>query len=189
MMCPKHPCKLFCLCMRAIAWCYMSLNDVIFLGCIQATFDYVYKHYLNDYDWFMKADDDTYVIMENLRYFLSNENKDDPVYFGQWFKVTRMYNAENNKLPSLLKNISVCYYSFDLHHISPYPPYLRQVIVKQGYYSGGGGYVLSREALRRFGSRPKDFCAHDKGAEDVEMGNCMQKLGVKTKASVDSLGN
>ena len=58
-----------------------------------------------------QADDDTYVIMENLRYFLSGENTSEPIYFGHHFKT----------------------------------------IVKQGFYSGGGGYVLSKEALRRFG--------------------------------------
>ena len=35
----------------------------------------------------MKADDDTYVIIESLRYFLSNEDTNEPVYFGPWFKV------------------------------------------------------------------------------------------------------
>ena len=34
----------------------------------------------------MKADDDTYVIVENLRLLLSNYTAKDPVYFGCQFK-------------------------------------------------------------------------------------------------------
>ncbi len=111
-------------------------------------FDYVYKHHYNDSDWFMKVDDDTFVIVENLRYFLSSKNPSDPVYFGHRFK-----------------------------------PYVRQ-----GYYSGGGGYVFSREALRRFGRRKDTACAKDGGAEDVEIGKCMENLGVKTADTRDALG-
>ena len=111
-------------------------------------FDYIYKHHLHDADWFMKADDDTYVILENLRYFLSEKDPKDAIFFGHHFKT----------------------------------------IVKQGYFSGGGGYVLSKEALQRFGKRNSSLCAKDKGAEDVEMGRCMQALGVRTGDSRDNFG-
>lgn len=70
---------------------------------------YLFEHHLQDADWFLKADDDTYVVVENLRFMLQHHNHSDPVYFGCKFK-----------------------------------PY-----VKQGYMSGGAGYVLSKEALVR----------------------------------------
>ena len=41
-----------------------------------------------------KVDDDTYVVMENLRYFLSDQDTHEPVWFGHLFKkfVRQGYN-------------------------------------------------------------------------------------------------
>ena len=111
------------------------------------TFDYVYKHHYNDADWFMKADDDTYVFVENLRYFLSSQNASEPVYFGRTFLQA----------------------------------------TKQGYNGGGPGYVVSREALRRFAAREKGLCDDDLGAEDIKFGRCMELLGVKIGNTRDSM--
>uniref|UniRef100_A0A5K3FUQ3 N-acetylgalactosaminide beta-1,3-galactosyltransferase n=1 Tax=Mesocestoides corti TaxID=53468 RepID=A0A5K3FUQ3_MESCO len=48
---------------------------------------YAYKKHLNDFDFFMKADDDTYVIVENLRYLLLNHDPDQPILMGRRFAV------------------------------------------------------------------------------------------------------
>eukprot|EP00091_Calanus_sinicus_P010900 TRINITY_DN24970_c0_g1_i1.p1 TRINITY_DN24970_c0_g1~~TRINITY_DN24970_c0_g1_i1.p1 ORF type:complete len:141 (-),score=32.98 TRINITY_DN24970_c0_g1_i1:129-551(-) len=58
--------------------------------------------------------------------------------------------------------------------------------------SGGAGYVLSKEALRRFAeiSLPnEDLCQQDDGgAEDVNMGNCLKSVGVVSMDSRDNFG-
>ena len=113
-------------------------------------FRHVYENYFDKADWFMKADDDTYVIVENLRYFLSGEDPKQPVFFGHHFKTN----------------------------------------VKQGYFSGGAGYTLSKEALRRFGEKSSNalICRPDGGFEDVELCKYMQNLGVKAGNSTDVFG-
>jgi hypothetical protein len=50
-------------------------------------FHYVYEHFYNDYDWFVKADDDTYLFIENLKLFLQEKNSSEPITFGYNFKV------------------------------------------------------------------------------------------------------
>lgn len=48
-------------------------------------FKYAWDHYKDEYDWFMKADDDTYVIVDNLKKFLAKYSPFDAIYFGCQF--------------------------------------------------------------------------------------------------------
>ncbi|XP_058062191.1 glycoprotein-N-acetylgalactosamine 3-beta-galactosyltransferase 1-like [Anopheles bellator] len=114
-------------------------------------FKYIYQHHLDDADWFLKADDDTYVIVENLRYMLYSYSPSFPIYFGCRFK-----------------------------------PF-----VKQGYMSGGAGYVLSKEAVKRFieDALPNPQCRQDAdGSEDVEIGKCLEMVKVLAGDSRDAVG-
>ncbi|XP_067282328.1 glycoprotein-N-acetylgalactosamine 3-beta-galactosyltransferase 1 [Pseudorasbora parva] len=112
-------------------------------------FQHIHEHHLDDADWFLKADDDTFVVLENLRYGLSKHNTEEPLYFGRRF--------------------------------APF--------VAQGYMSGGAGYVLSKEALRRFVKGFADgLCTHNTEVEDIGLGKCMEAMKVRMGDSRDVLG-
>ncbi|CAH2224503.1 glyco -N-acetylgalactosamine 3-beta-galactosyltransferase 1-B-like [Pelobates cultripes] len=111
-------------------------------------FHYVHKHHLDQADWFLKADDDTYVVMDNLRWMLSKYSANQSIYFGKRFKL----------------------------------------FVRQGYMSGGAGYVLSKKAVKKFvdGFRT-GVCKHTTHVEDVALGQCMEKMGVLPGDSRDTI--
>lgn len=46
------------------------------------SFELINKEYLKEYDWILKADDDTYMVMENVRELLSQYNPETSLYFG-----------------------------------------------------------------------------------------------------------
>ncbi|KAH8418775.1 hypothetical protein KR222_002162 [Zaprionus bogoriensis] len=118
-------------------------------GKTKAAFRHVYKHHLHEADWFFKADDDTYAIIDNMRHLLHAHSPDEAVYFGCNF-------VYSNKV---------------------------------SYMSGGAGYVLSREALRRLveqGFRSPVCNSQQVGTEDYEMGVCLASCGVVAGDSRDA---
>ena len=123
---------------------YGRLTDKVY-----KTFRDVYLRY-GDYDWYLKADDDTFIFVEHLKSFLKTKNSSQPVTYGFDFKA----------------------------------------IVEHGYHSGGAGYVLSNEALKRIGSKlttDYNFCPNS-GTEDVDIAKCLRKLAVFPNKSIDEIG-
>ncbi|XP_075265727.1 glycoprotein-N-acetylgalactosamine 3-beta-galactosyltransferase 1-like [Convolutriloba macropyga] len=49
----------------------------------RSTLELVYSKYMKNFDWFFKADDDTYVIMDNLRRFLYNKDATKLEWYGK----------------------------------------------------------------------------------------------------------
>ncbi|CAG2116785.1 unnamed protein product, partial [Medioppia subpectinata] len=128
-------------------------DDRAHLWCkTKAGMRYIHEKYLDDYDWVLKADDDTYVIMENLRQFLASHSPQELLYFGCKLQYERVK-----------------------------------------YMMGGAGYVLSRAAVTKFvtvgiGSKTDSslcLAGTDTGAEDLEMGRCLQHIGVPAGDSRD----
>jgi glycoprotein-N-acetylgalactosamine 3-beta-galactosyltransferase len=113
--------------------------------------EHVYEHYLDKAEWFMKADDDTYVVWDNLVRFLAQKNTSRAVFFGRL-----LYR---NGKPS------------------------------RPFNHGGGGIILSREALRRLGEAvfadPAVWFGPDRGSEDVYTSDTLRPLGVELEASLD----
>ncbi|XP_055849865.1 glycoprotein-N-acetylgalactosamine 3-beta-galactosyltransferase 1-like isoform X2 [Episyrphus balteatus] len=113
-------------------------------------FSYVYENLLHEGEWFLKADDDTYIVMENLRYLLYGYDAQKPIYFGHKF------TYDDNV-----------------------------------YMSGGGGYVLSKEALKRFivdSLNNETLCLKAQpSSEDFEIGKCLTSVGVMPGNSMDPI--
>jgi glycoprotein-N-acetylgalactosamine 3-beta-galactosyltransferase len=84
------------------------------------TMEYIYDNLLNEFDWFVRANDDTYIIMENLRLFLANKCSNEKVIYGKilsHFRHKARYKSGNNS---------------------------------GGFLQGGSGFIMSRESLRFF---------------------------------------
>lgn len=47
---------------------------------------YAHERHLNDFDWFLKADDDTFVMVDNMNGFLSDKCSNDMHTYGRHFK-------------------------------------------------------------------------------------------------------
>jgi hypothetical protein len=135
----------------------------------RSIWSYIYDHYLDDYDYFHLGGDDLYVIVENLRRFLTNvhvaaqSDKDGrngsdadiqstPLYFGQWVSQPVILDGSSGKIPT--------------NHT-----YM---------VSGGPGYTLNTAAVRKFVEESLTTCHATSRVsyEDRLMSKCLRELGI-----------
>ena len=105
---------------------------------------YMHDNYINDYEWFMRCDDDVYVRTDKLEGFLRTLNSTEDLYIGQagtgrrpWKKYLRLKPGDN-------------------------------------YCMGGPGVVFSASMLRKLVQHIRCCLPHPVTQhEDVEIGRCI----------------
>uniref|UniRef100_A0A1A9W8P6 Hexosyltransferase n=1 Tax=Glossina brevipalpis TaxID=37001 RepID=A0A1A9W8P6_9MUSC len=108
---------------------------------------YMYEHYIDKFEWFIRADDDVYIEPQKLGKFLRSIDSSKPQFIGQAGKG----NSEEFGLLSL---------EFD-----------------ENFCMGGPGVILSSETLRRVAPHiPTCLKNLYSTHEDVEVGRCVQKF-------------
>ncbi|OON19785.1 hypothetical protein X801_04344, partial [Opisthorchis viverrini] len=134
----------------------------------------IYKE-VESFDFFFKADDDTYTVFENLLNVLESQSADNPFMTG--------YRWPANVTQGLLTRVT---------HFPILILLNLQLRIEGGYFSGGAGYVLSREALKRIVEdsvdRHVNCPKNDENMEDVKMSVCGHAVGVKRYDSFDEDG-
>lgn len=113
---------------------------------------YMHDNFIDEYNWFMRADDDIYVRVEPLLYFLSKLDPSKELYIGQ----PGSGRAEDLQRIDLLPHEHFC--------------------------MGGPGVIFSRALLRRLAPHLEDCLQNVVVSwnEDVEVGRCIsRKLGVQ----------
>ncbi|RLN50114.1 hypothetical protein BBJ28_00003899 [Nothophytophthora sp. Chile5] len=135
----------------------------------KAALRYVHANFRNDYDWFYKADDDSYVVMENLRNYLKRP------------EIAHTYNREPMQMGHRL-NLGESAVNF----------YIKNETLKTlwhsrwdrwVYHSGGPGYVMNRLDMNKIVEILDDWmCLSDPDSEtipdDAGISFCMMWHGV-----------
>jgi glycoprotein-N-acetylgalactosamine 3-beta-galactosyltransferase len=110
---------------------------------LNETLHHVYYNYRNDYDWFLKVDDDSYVILENLKAFLmskaavpnhnhNNNNNNKPLIYG------RQFGMPLSKLPRKISDKDFAHRLVQRYNTN------HTTTTTLVFNSGGAGYVMNR---------------------------------------------
>ncbi|XP_068911727.1 chondroitin sulfate synthase 1 isoform X2 [Tenebrio molitor] len=108
---------------------------------------HMYDHYIDQYEWFLRADDDVYVRTDRLEELLRSIDSKKPWFIGQ----TGRGNTEEFGMLSLESDENFC--------------------------MGGPGVIFSRETLKRMAPYVDECLANLYTThEDVELGRCVRRF-------------
>lgn len=108
---------------------------------------YMYDNYIDDYEWFMRADDDVYVRIERLQVFLRSLNSSRDSVIGQGGV------GKSDELNNL------------------------GLVKGECYCIGGPGVIMSRNVLRKIAPNIEECLKDTASThEDVELGRCIRKF-------------
>lgn len=148
---------------------------------LNETLRYVAEHHMGAYDWFFKVDDDTFVLMENLRRFLKTKktNEEIPQIFG--YLLTDQFWGDQR-----------LYFDLSDHNRAFGELFLTKVRKKSdkvNYLAGGSGYIMNRIYLRKLlQALESNLTLHGEVPEDMAQGATMLAHGISPGDSRDSLG-
>uniref|UniRef100_A0A3B3ZZJ7 N-acetylgalactosaminide beta-1,3-galactosyltransferase n=1 Tax=Periophthalmus magnuspinnatus TaxID=409849 RepID=A0A3B3ZZJ7_9GOBI len=71
-------------------------------------FQYIHDKHLDQADWFFKADDDTFVVVENLHLILSSFNPEEPYYLGRRFSPFVKQGYFSKSVSRSLSCVTIC---------------------------------------------------------------------------------
>jgi glycoprotein-N-acetylgalactosamine 3-beta-galactosyltransferase len=106
---------------------------------LNETLHHVYENYRDDYDWFLKVDDDSYVIMENLKAFLASDKVKEKARTKQPLVYGRRLGVPMQSLIRKLQDHDFLHRLWQRHNYTKTSHFV--------FNSGGAGYVMNRAYL------------------------------------------